>query len=63
METRIEQDSMGPIEVPKEAWWGAQTERSRQNFKIGGEKMPQELLHALVLVKKWLRSPTSGREN
>jgi fumarate hydratase class II len=52
METRIEQDSMGPIEVPKEAWWGAQTERSRQNFKIGGEKMPQELLHALVLVKK-----------
>lgn len=52
METRTEQDSMGPIEVPKEAYWGAQTERSRQNFKIGGEKMPPELLHALVLVKK-----------
>lgn len=52
METRIEHDSMGPIEVPKEAWWGAQTERSRQNFKIGGEKMPPELLRALVLVKK-----------
>lgn len=52
METRIEQDSMGPIEVPKDAWWGAQTERSRQNFKIGGEKMPPELLRALVLVKK-----------
>lgn len=52
METRTEQDSMGSIEVPKEAWWGAQTERSRQNFKIGGEKMPPELLHALVLVKK-----------
>lgn len=52
METRIEQDSMGPIKVPKAAWWGAQTERSRQNFKIGGEKMPPELLHALVLVKK-----------
>lgn len=52
METRTERDSMGPIEVPKEAWWGAQTERSRQNFKIGGEKMPPELLHALVLVKK-----------
>lgn len=51
-ETRIEHDSMGPIEVPKEAWWGAQTERSRQNFKIGGEKMPPELLLALVLVKK-----------
>ena len=52
METRTEQDSMGSVEVPKEAWWGAQTERSRQNFKIGGEKMPPELLHALVLVKK-----------
>lgn len=52
MKTRTEYDSMGPIEVPKEAWWGAQTERSRQNFKIGGEKMPPELLHALVLVKK-----------
>ena len=52
MKTRTEYDSMGPIEVPKEAWWGAQTERSRQNFKIGGEKMPPELLRALVLVKK-----------
>ena len=52
MKTRTEYDSMGPIEVPKEAWWGAQTERSRQNFKIGGEKMPPELLRALVFVKK-----------
>ena len=52
MKPRTEYDSMGPIEVPKEAWWGAQTERSRQNFKIGGEKMPPELLRALVLVKK-----------
>lgn len=52
MKTRTEYDSMGPIEVPKEAWWGAQTERSRQNFKIGGEKIPPELLRALVLVKK-----------
>jgi fumarate hydratase class II len=52
MKTRTEYESMGPIEVPKEAWWGAQTERSRQNFKIGGEKMPPELLRALVLVKK-----------
>lgn len=52
MEKRIEEDSMGPIEVPKKAWWGAQTERSRQNFKIGGEKMPPELLQALILVKK-----------
>lgn len=52
METRTERDSMGKIEVPKDALWGAQTERSRQNFKISGEKMPQELLQALVIVKK-----------
>lgn len=52
MQTRIERDSMGEIEVPIDALWGAQTERSRQNFKIGGEKMPPELLEALVLVKK-----------
>ncbi|GCF93257.1 fumarate hydratase class II [Enterococcus florum] len=51
-ETRIEKDSMGEIEVPVNALWGAQTERSRQNFKIGGEKMPPELVEALVLVKK-----------
>ncbi|MFC4770774.1 class II fumarate hydratase [Enterococcus hermanniensis] len=52
METRTERDSMGAIEVPKTALWGAQTERSRQNFKIGTEKMPQELLQALIIVKK-----------
>ena len=52
METRTERDSMGEIEVPKDALWGAQTERSRQNFKISGEKMPQELLQALIIVKK-----------
>lgn len=52
METRIERDSMGEIAVPKDALWGAQTERSRQNFKIGQEKMPQDLLRALILVKK-----------
>ncbi len=52
MQTRVERDSMGEIEVPIDALWGAQTERSRQNFKIGGEKLPQELLEALVIVKK-----------
>ncbi|MBO1306700.1 class II fumarate hydratase [Enterococcus sp. 669A] len=52
MQTRIERDSMGEIEVPIDALWGAQTERSRQNFKIGGEKLPPELLEALVIVKK-----------
>ena len=57
MQTRIERDSMGEIDVPIDALWGAQTERSRQNFKIGGEKMPPELLEALVLVKKQQQLP------
>lgn len=52
MTYRIERDSMGEIQVPKMALWGAQTERSRQNFNIGIEKMPIALIHALALVKK-----------
>lgn len=52
MNTRTEHDSLGAIEVPEDALWGAQTERSRQNFKIGGEKVPSELLEALVTIKK-----------
>ncbi|WP_460448339.1 class II fumarate hydratase [Alsobacter sp. SYSU BS001988] len=51
-ETRIETDSFGPIEVPAAHYWGAQTQRSRQNFDIGVEKMPPPLIDALVLVKK-----------
>jgi len=43
---------MGPIQVDDSRYWGAQTERSRQNFKIGGERMPTELIRALALVKK-----------
>jgi len=50
--TRIEQDSFGPIAVPAEHLWGAQTQRSLQYFAIGSEKMPTRLIHALVLVKK-----------
>jgi len=50
--TRIETDSLGPIEVPTDRLWGAQTERSRRNFTIGGEAMPLPLIHALGLVKK-----------
>ncbi len=49
---RIEKDSMGEIKVPSDKYWGAQTERSRENFKIGGEKMPIEVIHALAIVKK-----------
>jgi len=52
MGTRIEQDSMGPIEVDEARYWGAQTERSRQNFRIGGERMPREIIHALALIKQ-----------
>ena len=48
---RIESDSFGPIEVPSDRYWGAQTERSRRNFRIGDERMPAGLIHALGLVK------------
>ena len=46
-ETRIESDSMGDIGVPEDRYWGAQTQRSLQNFKIGGEKMPPAMIRAL----------------
>ena len=49
--TRSETDSFGPIEVPADRYWGAQTQRSLQNFKIGGERMPAPLVHALGIVK------------
>jgi fumarate hydratase, class II len=48
---RIETDSFGPIEVPADRYWGAQTERSRQNFRIGGDRMPRPIIHALGMVK------------
>lgn len=50
--TRTETDSMGSIEVPVHKYWGAQTQRSIQNFPIGTEKMPIELIHALGIIKK-----------
>jgi fumarate hydratase class II len=46
--TRSETDSFGPIEVASDRYWGAQTERSRNNFKIGIERMPIEIIRALV---------------
>jgi len=52
--TRTESDSFGPIEVPAEKYWGAQTQRSLENFKIGKETMPQPLITSFVLVKKAL---------
>jgi fumarate hydratase, class II len=48
---RIETDSFGPIEVPADRYWGAQTERSRQNFRIGADRMPIAIVHALGIVK------------
>jgi len=50
--TRIEYDTFGPIEVPADRLWGAQTQRSRENFDISGERMPPALLSALAQVKK-----------
>ena len=50
--TRIETDSFGPIEVPAEFYWGAQTERSRRNFRIGGERLPTPLIRALGIIKR-----------
>ena len=50
--TRTEKDTMGNVEVPADAYWGAQTQRSRENFKIGGETLPRPMIEAMALVKK-----------
>lgn len=54
MEYRIEKDTMGEVKVPADKYWGAQTQRSRENFKIGGEamKMPIEIVRAFAILKK-----------
>ncbi len=52
MEFRIERDSMGEMQVPADKYWGAQTQRSKQNFVIGGEIMPREITHAFGILKK-----------
>lgn len=52
MEYRIEHDSMGEIKVPADRHWGAQTERSFENFKIGTEKIPMEVIYAFAILKK-----------
>ena len=51
MEYRIEHDSMGEVSVPASKYWGAQTERSRQNFKIGNDLMPKEIIDAFAVLK------------
>jgi fumarate hydratase, class II len=50
--TRKETDSMGAVEVPADRLWGAQTERSRENFRIGGERMPEAVIRAFGIIKK-----------
>jgi fumarate hydratase class II len=58
--TRVETDSFGPIEVPADRYWGAQTERSRQNFRIGQDRMPMPIIRALGIVK--LAAAQANRE-
>ena len=52
MDYRTEHDSMGEVQVPVEKYWGAQTQRSFENFKIGTEKMPTEIIRAFAILKK-----------
>src|SRR3984957_12704978 len=52
MDYRVESDSMGEIKVPADKYWGAQTQRSIENFKIGGDKFPKEMIRALGILKK-----------
>ncbi len=50
--TRTENDSMGAIDVPNDRYWGAQTQRSLENFRIGTERMPVAIIHALGEIKR-----------
>jgi fumarate hydratase class II len=52
MNYRIEKDTMGEVQVPVDRYWGAQTQRSLQNFKIGGDRFPREMIRALGILKK-----------
>src|SRR6476469_9932648 len=52
MEYRVEKDSMGEINVPADRYWGAQTQRSLEHFKIGGDRFPREMIRALGILKK-----------
>ena len=52
MEYRIEKDTLGEVNVPADKYWGAQTQRSIENFKIGGQKMPIDVIKAFAILKK-----------
>lgn len=60
MSTRTETDSLGAIEVPSDAYWGAQTQRSKENFAIGQQQMPIAVVHALAQIKKAAARVNSG---
>ena len=53
MKKRIETDSLGQVEVPQERYWGAQTQRSLENFPIGGHRLGRPMIRALGLVKNY----------
>ena len=55
---RIEQDSLGSVEVPADKLWGAQTQRSLQHFSIGRDLIPREMITVYTVLKKSARSPT-----
>jgi fumarate hydratase class II len=52
VEHRVEKDTLGEVRVPADRYWGAQTERSRQNFRIGGQLMPREVIYGFAVLKK-----------
>lgn len=52
-DVRIERDSMGEIEVPQQAYWGAQTQRAKENFTVSGERIPAQIIQALGLIKRF----------
>lgn len=52
MNFRVEKDTMGPVNVPADKYWGAQTQRSKENFTIGGHQMPKEVIMAFAILKK-----------
>ena len=51
MEYRIERDTLGEVKVPMDKYWGAQTQRSLNNFKIGDNRMPDEIIKAFAILK------------
>lgn len=57
MEFRIEKDTLGEVRVPADKIWGAQTQRSKENFQIGTEKMPIEIIRAMTILKKQRQLP------